>query len=963
MARSGNALAIALGLLLILQLYSGINIPFRVHANSGQGDSSEVHAFTKSKHITASPYAEINVRSLPPPEPTHRLNVMPYPVANLTAFKIAKSEAEKVGLQILKPLANVQNVTPPGFSIVNSFEGLPEFDVPPDVSLAVGPNHIVESINSLMAIWNKQGIFLQSIDLHNFFNVFPNSFLSDPKVLFDATSGRWFATEIDVNNGAVLLAVSTTNNPTGSWFLFELSAASGNGEIPDQPHIGISDDKFVISANDFTPNGQTPIHFLGAQIWILNKASLISGFISGVTAGPPNVFLRAGIHPVQSLSPTTTQYMVGVDLTTSSIVHLFNVTGSAEMPNVGLTDLHVATISLPPKAVQFGTNSFLDTEDNRVQDGKWFMGKLWLTLSDACIPSGDTQSRSCIRMIQIDTTTNTLKQDFDVPSTGRYLFYPALGTDNKGDLLAIFGFSSINEFPGLLVTGQAVRDAPDSIRIMQLLKAGSAPATNPRCAEQTLQFGGCRYGDYFGAAVDPSDPTLVWVAGEYGSNFPAVDNETARTFIGVVRFNTAANIPPIASNLTVSTSKNTAKTVTLTGSDPDGDALTFSIVTGPTHGVLGTVAQISPTSANVTYTPNTNFTGSDSFTFKANDGKVDSNIAKVSIVFGATMQNFALSLNPSAVTITIGTSGIVQASINTLGTTFNSTVMLGTINPLPSNVSLNFSPNPITPAQTSTMTVSVGSIASAGTRVMTVQASGNGLTRMSNLTLTIQVPANQKELTVKSAANALANAPYNFTASMNDAITGVKGLQFDLTFNPTLCKNNTINVQFLQGNFGGKIFNVLQNGAVRIAEFNTSPVINNGPLDLASISCIVENLQSGTIVSIGFANVSFSNVNSTVISGISPLGRELQVVHILKGDLDMDGIVSMNDVVSALRIALGLLPNATSDQKFSADVFPAKNALGNVTPGLCGDGKVTLDDAIVLFDVVLGRNSIPSQCG
>jgi Bacterial Ig domain/F5/8 type C domain/Calcineurin-like phosphoesterase len=89
---------------------------------------------------------------------------------------------------------------------------------------------------------------------------------------------------------------------------------------------------------------------------------------------------------------------------------------------------------------------------------------------------------------------------------------------------------------------------------------------------------------------------------------------------------TKANSPPVANNQAVTTNKNTAKPITLTATDPDNDPLTYSIVTQPAHGTI-----TGGTGASRTYTPNTNYVGPDSFTFKANDGKVDSNTATVSI--------------------------------------------------------------------------------------------------------------------------------------------------------------------------------------------------------------------------------------------------------------------------------------------------------------------------------------------
>jgi large repetitive protein len=88
---------------------------------------------------------------------------------------------------------------------------------------------------------------------------------------------------------------------------------------------------------------------------------------------------------------------------------------------------------------------------------------------------------------------------------------------------------------------------------------------------------------------------------------------------------TAVNDPPVAENLSVTTAEDTAKDVTLAATDVEGGPLSFSIVAPPTHGTL------TGTGANRTYTPDTNYSGPDSFTYKANDGSADSSVATVSV--------------------------------------------------------------------------------------------------------------------------------------------------------------------------------------------------------------------------------------------------------------------------------------------------------------------------------------------
>ena len=86
-----------------------------------------------------------------------------------------------------------------------------------------------------------------------------------------------------------------------------------------------------------------------------------------------------------------------------------------------------------------------------------------------------------------------------------------------------------------------------------------------------------------------------------------------------------SNVAPVANAQSVTTSENTLKFITMTGSDANSDPLTFSVVTLPTNGAL------TGSGANRNYTPNTGYSGPDSFTFRVNDGSVNSSNATVSI--------------------------------------------------------------------------------------------------------------------------------------------------------------------------------------------------------------------------------------------------------------------------------------------------------------------------------------------
>ncbi|MCX6878404.1 MAG: DUF6288 domain-containing protein [Verrucomicrobia bacterium] len=90
------------------------------------------------------------------------------------------------------------------------------------------------------------------------------------------------------------------------------------------------------------------------------------------------------------------------------------------------------------------------------------------------------------------------------------------------------------------------------------------------------------------------------------------------------------NRAPVPQNQSLTTPLNTDVSITLAATDPNGDPMTYAVVTPPAHGTL------AGTAPDLLYTPATAYTGPDGFTFKANDGKVDSAAATIAIEVGAT---------------------------------------------------------------------------------------------------------------------------------------------------------------------------------------------------------------------------------------------------------------------------------------------------------------------------------------
>lgn len=410
---------------------------------------------------------------------------------------------------------------------------------PPDVANAVGTSNVMEFVNLAGKVWNKAGTVLKNtFSLSSFFLLPSTDFLSDPYVIFDSISSRWFASILDVTRDKVVFAVSTTSDATGTFVIYSVTGPapdlSFGVAFPDQPFIGADADKFGITGNQFSCSA-VPLcasaAYDGTELWIVNKAQLVAGNAASFSFFTPDTTLFT-LRPARHLGSTTDFFVVSnckeeaapfncvssANTQTHSLV-VDVVTGVPGVSTVTLTSFllsgSIATSSIPPGAVQPGTGFLLNTNDNRILSAVWQSSNLWLSWTDACIPgSGDTTTRSCGRLTALTTsgssTTPTVAQDFDFAAAFKYVFYPAVSTDSNNNVAVVFGRSGSTEEPSILLTGRMGTAAPLTLQNSVRLFAGTAPDTIDG-----------RWGDYFSASTDPStSPTttssaIFWVGGEF----------------------------------------------------------------------------------------------------------------------------------------------------------------------------------------------------------------------------------------------------------------------------------------------------------------------------------------------------------------------------------------------------------------------------------------------------------------
>ena len=415
--------------------------------------------------------------------------------------------------------------------VVSSFEavsldrqlalGADQFVTPPDPQIAASSTQLVEMVNSSGSVWDKQGNLIQIFDLNTFFNVPAGYSFSDPRVIFDRDSQRWFASGVafvpPTYGSAVVLAVSSSADATGTWFQY--SANNSDTLTHDQPKIGVSSDKVVVSWNDFFEAG----FFMGQSTWVLQKSQMVAGSstVNGAAIGPDSS--RSSLVPAVQLTSNSDEYLVfnGTDCgalggNCGSSFGVVRISGTPLQGNVAWneSDPVVAATSAPPTADQPRAPGSIATNDDRFLTAVWENGVLWTGGNDACLPPGDSSVRVCSRLVQVTTSGPTVAQNFDIASTGGGLYYPALGMDGSGDMYVAYNISSGSQYIGVRVTGQVASAPPQTMAAAQTIRAGDALYDMNPCFGTT---GASRWGDYNGAALDPQTPGNVWVVGEYAA--------------------------------------------------------------------------------------------------------------------------------------------------------------------------------------------------------------------------------------------------------------------------------------------------------------------------------------------------------------------------------------------------------------------------------------------------------------
>jgi len=164
----------------------------------------------------------------------------------------------------------------------------------------------------------------------------------------------------------------------------------------------------------------------------------------------------------------------------------------------------------------------------------------------------------------------------------------------------------------------------DDINYLASNSATITGTTNDFTNTQSSANGGTEF-EILGLNATGNGTATLTIASSSGG-FSSLKGGTTSPVQSVLNIDNFVNQAPVANPATRQIDHNTATTINLTGSDPEGDTITYAIVQNPLN---GTISNLNSATGSLTFTPANGTSGNTTFTFKTNDGFEDSGNATI----------------------------------------------------------------------------------------------------------------------------------------------------------------------------------------------------------------------------------------------------------------------------------------------------------------------------------------------
>jgi hypothetical protein len=432
-----------------------------------------------------------------------------------------------------------------------SFEGIPAtanipilggIPIPPDPVGDVGPNHYVEMVNTAWAVFSKTGTrLLGPLSLASIWAGFEvpdcqdNS--GDPVVLHDQLANRWILTQFTTLGPTFYncVAVSTTADPTGSYFRYAFSTGVN---FPDYPKYGVWPNAYFLTTREFAPDDS----FAGIGVYALERREMLNGkpdaravsvlfppgrtpWITGDGWLPSD--LDGSVQPPDG-SPN---YIVGTQDDEGpygapfDAINLFKFSviwsATPKATFVGPTQLPVAEFDSDFPCKPAGSRSCISQPDTprRIdilsyrQRPTWRLAYRNFGTYESLVTNQSVEARPGIagaRWYEIRSPGNqpvVAQQATYAPNDGINRWMGSIAQDKQGNMALGYSVSNGTDvFPGIRYTGRLNGDPPSTLPLGEgvIVNGGGS---------QTDKF--ARWGDYTSMNIDPGDDCTFWYVNEY----------------------------------------------------------------------------------------------------------------------------------------------------------------------------------------------------------------------------------------------------------------------------------------------------------------------------------------------------------------------------------------------------------------------------------------------------------------
>ncbi len=467
-------------------------------------------------------------------------------------------------------------------NILGNYEGLKSNYLRSDNNIAVGPNHIVEIVNSnylfsYVRVWNKSGA--EIISKISFFELSGSFDYGDPNIIYDEQADRWIITFLYSNEDNKLrIAASQTADPTGAWYMYVFDTPAG---YPDYEKLAVWGDSYIVSIAANKP--------AKPAVYVLNRAEILSGVLSSPVLmfqpqrvihwkwqglAPINVTGSAGVpegEPAIIARVVDDAWFGAIPETDQMELFELNINWAAPLSSNMTGPLDLPIDNYNSDLCGFESNSCLPQMGSAV--------KLWplsnfITDKSKYMNFGTHQSIVCTHVCNADGLgtagirwyelrkyaggTWFIYQQSTYAPDANHRFMSSITINQEGSIALGYNITGESLYPGMRVVGRAACDPLNMMTTSEaIFKEGSSPNQN------------LDYGDYNSIVTDPVDGSF-WFTAQYNKTPKWSTNMVHFTIDGCVEEMIEKDKPDLAHVRTISN--------ILINPNPVSNSLSFSFI-------------------------------------------------------------------------------------------------------------------------------------------------------------------------------------------------------------------------------------------------------------------------------------------------------------------------------------------------------------------------------------------------